>query len=314
MAGRLPSTLGFARGGHLWMWLLSGGILIIFSLASLRFLYFDSVFCASGRGGALPGECFYFLRTSLARLGITAHLWCILPASVLAGVQFVPAVRRPPLLRLHRAIGYTSIALALVGSLLTLPIIRHTFGGDLASQSATTLLLLLFVVAQVAGYVKIRRKDVVRHRQWMLRSWFYVRLRQLRPLPRFDLLHIGDFTAGSIITMRIIMTSAAIAISWIGGYYLAMPCDKIHSIIGARRETLQAYPDCSPYFTEGDVARKAIVDADIFGTNRAQFAAAFNLTYGMGAWLAVSSHVAGVELYIQSLKKSVTPDHSKKSR
>ncbi|KAI0550092.1 hypothetical protein F4679DRAFT_583826 [Xylaria curta] len=244
MAGRLPSTLGFARNGHLWMWLLSSGILIIFSLASLRFLYFDSVFCAPGRGGACPGECFYFLRTSLARLGITAHLWCILPASVLAGVQFVPAVRRPPLLRLHRAIGYASIALGLVGSLLTLPIIRHTFGGDLASQSATTVLMLLFVVAQVAGYVKIRRKDV----------------------------------AGSIITMRIIMVSASIAISWIGGYYLAMPCDKINSILGGRQETLQAYPECSLYFIGGDLARKAIVDADI-GANRVQFAAAFNLTY-----------------------------------
>ncbi|KAI1743794.1 hypothetical protein F4680DRAFT_444491 [Xylaria scruposa] len=278
MAGRLPSTLGFARNSHLWMWFLSSGILIIFSLASLRFLYFDSVFCAPG--GACPGECFYFLRTSLARLGITAHLWCILPASVLAGIQFVPAVRRPPLLRLHRAIGYTSIALALVGSLLTLPIMRHAFGGDLPSQSATTVLMLLFVVAQVAGYVKIRRKDV----------------------------------AGSIITMRVIMASAALAISLIGGYYLAMPCDKINSILGARQETLQAYPECFPYFTEGDFARRAIVDADMFSTNRAEFAAAFNLTYGMGAWLAVFSHVIGVELYIQSRKRPVTADHTMKSR
>ncbi|KAI1752345.1 hypothetical protein F4782DRAFT_530598 [Xylaria castorea] len=293
MAARLSSTLGFARNSHLWMWLLSSGVLIIFSLVSLQFLFFDSVFCAPGRGGALPGECFYFLRTNLARFGISAHLWCILPAGVLAGVQFVPAVRRPPLLRFHRAFGYASIALGLAGALLTLPIIRHTFGGGLAAQSATAVIMLLFIVAQVAGYVKIRRKDVVHHRQWMLRSWFY---------------------AGSIITMRIIMISTSLAISLIGGYYLAMPCDKINSILGARRETLQAYPECSPYFTEGDVARKAIVDADIFGTSRVEFAATFNLAYGMSAWLAIFSHVVGVELYIQSPKKPVTADRTMKSR
>ncbi|KAI0456765.1 hypothetical protein F5B21DRAFT_502062 [Xylaria acuta] len=308
MSGRLLTTLGFARRVHLWMWLLSSGSLVIFALVSLRLLLFGSVLCGPGPGGALPGECFYFLRSRVARLAITAHLWCVLPASILAAVQFVPAVHRPPLLRIHRAIGYSSIALALAGSLSTLPIIRHTFGGDLAAQAATGLLLLLFVVAQVAGYVSIRRHDVYHHRHWMLRSWFYVCLRQSR-LPVFIFF---TWIAGTIISMRIIMAPAAVAISLIGGYYLAMPCDKINSILGSRQETLQWYPECSPYFTGGDVGRRVIVDADVFGPNAVPLAAAFNLSYGMGAWLALFSHVVGVE--IQSPKRPVTAESATKSR
>ncbi|KAI1122501.1 hypothetical protein F5Y10DRAFT_281636 [Nemania abortiva] len=262
MSNRLLATLGFSRHAHLWI---------------LRLLFIDSILCGTKPGGALPGECFYFLRSRLARLGITAHLWGILPAGILAGVQFVPAVHRPPLLRVHRAIGYASLVLALVGSLATLPIIRNAFGGDLAAQSATGLMLLLFPVAQIAGYVNIWRGNVYRHRHWMLRSWFY---------------------AGAVISMRILMALAALAISLIGGYYLAMPCDKINSILRSREETLRWYPECSPYFTGGDIARKVVVGADVFAPNVVPLVAAWNLSYGMSLWFALVCHVAGVEIYV----------------
>ncbi|KAI1307400.1 hypothetical protein F5Y03DRAFT_119060 [Xylaria venustula] len=270
------TTLGFTRQAQQWRWLLASGTLAIFSVISLRFLDFDSVFCPTGPGriGALPGECFYFTRSSAARLGIKAHLWCVLPAGILAAIQFVPVVRRPPLARIHRVSGYLSIALGLVGSVAALPTIRYAFGGDLASQSGTSLLLLIFVVAQVAGYICIRRGDIQHHRQWMLRSWFY---------------------AGSVITMRIIMTLGALSITLIGGYYLAMPCDKVNSILKSRGETMRWYPECLD-----DPQRRVIVDADVFAPNKVPFAAAFNLSYGMSSWLSIFSHVVGVELYIQS--------------
>ncbi|KAI0972083.1 hypothetical protein F4678DRAFT_431107 [Xylaria arbuscula] len=287
----LPTTLGFTRQAQLWRWLLASGTLAIFSAISLRFLDFDSVFCRTGsdRTGALPGECFYFIHSSAARLGIKTHLWCVLPAGILAAIQFVPAVRRPPLTRIHRVSGYLSIALGLVGSVAALPTIRYAFGGDLPSQVATTLLLLIFVVAQIAGYVCIRRRDIIHHRQWMLRSWFY---------------------AGSVITMRLIMALAALSISLIGGYYLAMPCDKVNSILKSREETLRWYPECSD-----DPLRRVIVDADVFAPNKVPFAAAFNLAYGMSAWLAIVSHAVGVELYIQSQSpRKPATGSAKKSR
>lgn len=178
MANRLQRALGFARPSHFWFWLLSSGILAIFSITSLRYLYFDTVFCGGGTDsvGALPGECFYLLRTKLTLLGIKGHLWCILPAGILAGIQFVPAVRRPALLRIHRTIGYASIVLGVTGAMGTLPIIRHSFGGEIAAQAVSGLLLISFVVAQAVGYVSVKQGNVRRHRRWMLRSWIWVRL------------------------------------------------------------------------------------------------------------------------------------------
>ncbi|KAJ2992280.1 hypothetical protein NUW58_g2219 [Xylaria curta] len=134
VANRLPAALGFARPIHFLNWLLFSGTLFIFSVISLRFLYFTTVFCGGGSDGALPGECFYFLRTLTTRLSMKVHLWCVLPAGILASLQFLPALRRPARLRIHRGIGYASIALALVGNLAAVPSIRHAFGGDLASQ------------------------------------------------------------------------------------------------------------------------------------------------------------------------------------
>lgn len=96
------------------------------------------------------------------------------------------------------------------------------------------------------------------------------------------------------------MTLGAIVISFIGGYYIAMPCDKINFTLGSSQKTLQWYPDCSPYFTQGDISRKVVVDADVFGPDPLQTAAAFNLTYGAGAWLAFFFHVVGSELYVSS--------------
>lgn len=101
------------------------------------------------------------------------------------------------------------------------------------------------------------------------------------------------------------MTLFAVIISRSGGYHLAMPCDKINYILGSPEETMRWYPGCSPYLNGSDTSQKVVVDADIFGPNRAQFAAAFNLTYGMGGWLAMLSHAIGVELYVCEMYPSL---------
>ncbi|KAI1360585.1 hypothetical protein F5Y08DRAFT_45046 [Xylaria arbuscula] len=282
--------LGFQSAGQMRNWLMTSGVLIGFSIFSaLHLLPIQPGLCSSGDGrdGALAGECFYFLKTYVTRLGISAHLYCILPASTLAGFQFLPVSRRGVLLRVHRAVGYASLILGLVGSIASLPIIRHTFGGSLTAQSASGMLLILFVGAQVMAWTSIRQKKVRDHELWMLRSWVY---------------------ASSIITMRVIMILAAICISWIGGYYLAMPCDKIAHILRSRDETLRWYPECAPFFTGLEPSRKVIVDANIAGTNRVQFSAAFNLSYGLGAWLGLFLHVVGIDIYIQHVRRPLSPN------
>ncbi|KAI1334899.1 hypothetical protein F5Y15DRAFT_261967 [Xylariaceae sp. FL0016] len=285
MFRRIQLTLGFHSSRQLQAWLLSGGILACFSLFSLRFLPLNRGLCAlhsgygSGGDRALPGECLYFLKTRITRLGIATHLYCIVPAGVLASLQFVPALRRGQQARVHHAVGYASLVLGLLGSVAALPVIRHAFGGGLAAQSSTGMLLVMFVVAQVMGWFSIRQKSVRHHRIWMLRSWVY---------------------ASTIITMRVIMIVASISISILGGYYLAMPCEKIAYILRSRDETLRWYPECALYFTGEDPAHRAVVDADVAGMNAVQLVAAFNLTYGMSAWLGLFFHVFGLEIYIEA--------------
>ncbi|RYP29953.1 hypothetical protein DL767_006486 [Monosporascus sp. MG133] len=251
---KFSSRLGFANGYSFTCWVIFGGALFFFSLASLRFFDFHRTFCGGGAGGALPGECFYFLRSTSSKVGIILHLWCILPAAILACVQFVPVVRHKAL-RVHRINGYLCLALGLVGAVSSVPTIRHAFGGGLASQSATGTGAFLFIATQAKAQ------------------------------------------AGSIITMRIIMFASAFTVSFIGGYSYALPCDKIDFILGGRDETLQRYPGCTPFYSGKYPHHHVIVDADVASGDIIQLVSAFNLTYGISAWLGFMIHAVGIEIY-----------------
>lgn len=70
------------------------------------------------------------------------HLYCILPASLLACFQFIPIIRHKARL-FHRINGYIIIPLALISSAGTLIIAKHAFGGDLATQTWTGAMVIL---------------------------------------------------------------------------------------------------------------------------------------------------------------------------
>jgi uncharacterized membrane protein len=109
--------------------------------------------------------------------GFAAHpeltLVHILPGllfMLLAPLQFVPTIRaRVP--RLHRWIGRLVLSLALViGGTAFLMSFQMAIGG-VNEMAATVLFDLLFLFCLAKGYAAARRRDLVAHREWMIRMF-----------------------------------------------------------------------------------------------------------------------------------------------
>lgn len=181
------------------------GALFGFALARLQFLDFNGIFCSRDGNGTAPGECFFYQQDHY-KIGIRLHLATILPASLLAVLQYViplqtqhitnycirflPVIRHRALL-FHRLNGYLIIVLVvisiagmftglvnecaylhlIVGALMTA---RVAFGGGLDVQSGIGMLAIMVLVALAMSYVSIKRLRIDKHRAWMLRAWFYV--------------------------------------------------------------------------------------------------------------------------------------------
>jgi hypothetical protein len=116
---KIYHPLGFRNGYSFAFWFVLAGAMLGFVLA--RFMYFDidGVFCnttrRSGGNSALPGECYYYRQPGRDRVGLLLHLAGVLPAGLLVGLQFLPAVRHK-LLVVHRILGYVLLVLAVVGT------------------------------------------------------------------------------------------------------------------------------------------------------------------------------------------------------
>lgn len=90
--------------------------------------------------------------------------------------------------------------------------------------------------------------------------------------------------------MRIIMILAAMIISRIGNYYIAMPCEQIASMGGDPT----IYPNCA-----ADTHGQTAVVANIVNpTAVEQVAASLQTSFGMAGWLAFLMHAVGVEIYL----------------
>lgn len=73
-------------------------------------------------------------------------------------------------LSLHRWCGRALVILALLAGLSAFPLGLPSYGGPVES-SATILFGTLFLVAVGRAFVAIRRRDVARHREWMIRGF-----------------------------------------------------------------------------------------------------------------------------------------------
>ncbi|KAI2471575.1 hypothetical protein F4781DRAFT_102388 [Annulohypoxylon bovei var. microspora] len=297
-ARKVYRAVGFSKGYNFWLWLVLGGFFSGFTATRLRYLDFYGTFCGSsipgGRDLATPGECFYYLTQDYYKIGIIAHLIAILPASLLACIQFIPVVRRKAL-TLHRIIGWTSVGLSVPGAITAVMISPRSQGGGLDTQSMVVLLGIMFLTALTLGCINAKRHKIAEHRAWMLRAWVY---------------------GGAIVTMRIIMVVSVIVISMIGGFYYVEPCDKISFLLKGENATLAAYPDCAPFFSGEDPNRHIAVPASVFDrTDIVQVAAALNFVFGSSGWIAIFLHTFGVELYLhyESVQRQVANSIKKSS-
>jgi uncharacterized membrane protein len=109
--------------------------------------------------------------------GFAAHraltLIHILPGGLflsLALLQFAPGIRQKHL-QVHRWLGRVLVVLGLVIGISAL-IMSFTMNiGGANETAATTLFAIVFLICLVKAYLLIRRKQVARHREWMIRAY-----------------------------------------------------------------------------------------------------------------------------------------------
>ncbi|KAI2643136.1 hypothetical protein GGS21DRAFT_485646 [Xylaria nigripes] len=279
-ACKIYRSVGFKSGRGFLLWITFSGILTGFAISRLQFLNFWGVFCDENRprgSGAMPGECFYFTMPGRYHVGIILHLATVLLASILACVQFVPAIRRKAIM-VHRINGYAVVSLAVLSTVAALVITRRSAGGGIDVQSGVYALAIAFVFSLTMAIISIRRLQIEKHRTWMIRAWSY---------------------AGVPVTMRIILLTGAVVVSYLDDYYLAQPCDKIRFVMRSEHAAMAAYPQCAPFFSGENPAQQAVVRANwIHAKNPMEATAAFNIVFGSAVWLALILHLIGAEFYL----------------
>ncbi|KAI8631982.1 hypothetical protein F5Y19DRAFT_492904 [Xylariaceae sp. FL1651] len=275
-ARKVYNPIGFAKGYNFILWFIFLGAFLGFTLARLEFLNFYGVFCSakqSTTNHAAPGECFYWLQKPYT-IGIILHLAGILPAALLACIQFIPVVRHKAII-VHRVNGYIVILLSLVATAGVFIILPRSFGGGLDIQTAGGALAIAFLWALLMAYINIKRLQIDQHRAWMLRAWFW---------------------AGCIITNRLILFIAAKVPTSDTRYY-AMPCGKVDFILG--NHTLALYPECASFYSGENPHQNALAQSNfVKPTSAVEVAAALDSAFGMALWLAFVLHVVGVEIYL----------------
>lgn len=160
---KLYNPLGFSKGYNAFLWFTLAGAMFGFCLARTPYLAFDTFF----KSHAAPGELFY-IRLPFYRAAFILHLASVVPAGLLAAVQFTPVVRHRVLI-VHRINGYVIILLVALANVSGLMIARHAFGGTLETQTFVGVLALATTVCMVLAYVNIKRLNIALHRAWMLR-------------------------------------------------------------------------------------------------------------------------------------------------
>ncbi|KAH7056943.1 hypothetical protein B0J12DRAFT_568745 [Macrophomina phaseolina] len=282
---------GFARSYTLVLFIVFGGAMLGFTLAKFQYLDYRGIYCNRERAGrtistASPGEC-YWLDRGRYKIGMLVHLAGALPAGFLAVFQFVPILRHKAM-SIHRINGHLTLALFLVSTAGVFVFVRHSFGGELATQAASGVLAFMSVGAMALAYYNVKMLQIDQHRAWMLRGWFY---------------------AASIITVRIIVPITARIVSAQGRYFTARPCAQLDYMFNSQmEETLRHYPDCVRFYDGSNAEQHVVVNAR-FGTHVAEVGAALGLGFGMAMWLALALHAIGVEVYLR-----LTPREARRLR
>ncbi|KAF1844308.1 uncharacterized protein K460DRAFT_162021 [Cucurbitaria berberidis CBS 394.84] len=282
---KIYNPLGFSKAYNFVLWFIFAGALTGFVLARFMYLNFSTNFCPKGGpsesgNSAAPGECYYYLNFTRYKVGIILHLAGVLPACLLAVMQFTPFIRHRWII-VHRITGYFAVLLYTISLVGALMIARHAFGGGMDVQVWIGFVGIGVLVCFIISYINIKRLQIEQHRAWMLRGWFY---------------------AGAIITNRIILILATIIIKN-QGYYTVWPCAKIEATLPSPHLLLNRYPTCAAYANGTSPDQVALVAATFGEGDATNTGAALNINFGMALWLAFAIHALGVEVYLHLTPK-----------
>jgi uncharacterized membrane protein len=89
---------------------------------------------------------------------------------VLAPLQFRPSIRQKHL-QLHRWMGTALVVCGLIIGISALVMSYKMNIGGPNETAATTLFAIVFLICLIKAYRHIRRKEVERHREWMIRAF-----------------------------------------------------------------------------------------------------------------------------------------------
>ncbi|KAG9093322.1 hypothetical protein FS749_014583 [Ceratobasidium sp. UAMH 11750] len=235
-----------------------------FALA--RFMYLHSPTLASNLA---PGEGYYML-TSFYKPAMLVHIGTVLPAGIFAVLQFIPQIRYKALI-VHRVLGYTSLLLLIIGASTGFVLGRRSFGGDIATQTATVSLGATTLISAAIAYYNIKQLQINEHRKWMLRTWFY---------------------AGTIITTRLVMLITANVLSAINQYHTLWACEEVGYVLKNSTLLAEYFPGC----VNGQAG--GFVGVPVKWTTALPIGSALRASFGPSIWVAFLIHAAGIEIYI----------------
>lgn len=268
-------ALGFKKGYNFILWFIFGGAMFGFALSRFMLLHVPTL-----KADLAPGE-WYYMRTSLYKPAILIHLGTVLPAGILAVLQFIPAIRYKALI-VHRICGYVAVFLLTMGVATGFVLGRRSFGGDISIQAGVFAMGTATLVSVALAYWNIKLLQIDQHRKWMLRTWFY---------------------ASSIITLRILLIITAKIISAINQYHVAWSCEEVAFLMDNDTQLAATYPTCVNGQGDGFVAVPAR------WTKAVNIGSAFRMSFGPALWVAFIVHALGVEIYIH-----LTPGESARLR
>ncbi|KAG9033699.1 hypothetical protein FRB95_014488 [Tulasnella sp. JGI-2019a] len=270
--------LGFLRQRSLSLWLLFGGITLMFALSHLEYLSTKGM-----RKSLAPGEWFWF-QHKYYQLGLRLHLMAVLPASVLFVFQCVPCIRNNHR-QIHRVGGRIAFTLLYVGAISGVLITPHAFGGSPSAQAEGYTVAILIFFSSYKAWSRIRSRQITDHRKWALRCAFYL---------------------GSSISSRIMLGITSLIAVYFGPQYVVFRCDELdftmtmgEALTNVTRIPLEdKYPACGGNISSWSTTVVPVRSAYTGGYE--ELASALRLTFGASLWICLTIHAIGVECYLNS--------------
>lgn len=161
--------MAIAKSATRLLWIAVGFLVLIgLTAVTLRSL----VLISPERFGGNPSNPAATLNAGFAR-HVALTFVHILPGALflaLAPFQFMPGIRRKHL-QFHRWSGRLLVVCGLVIGVSALIMSYKMNIGGPNETAATTLFAIVFLICLIKAYLFIRRKEVARHREWMIRAY-----------------------------------------------------------------------------------------------------------------------------------------------